>query len=1488
MIRKLIYFLLLLSGISFAQQQSPQQAGIFYASAYYSGQGFLVKGNTVTGSTSVIIAGNSAGGGVQLIDGTTLPINIFFSLSALSPLTFEDANLETVTPTSVTIAPCPPSNISAGGSTLCATVTGNFTKTHGQMVVVKSGTFGLQEAINVATNSGGGIVLVDSSWGGTTSMITGASGNTTVGIQDNRSGQIVQYQWTGTAYAASVPGTPGVTLTLAVAPNAINFNSVQINTDSPSQPVTITNTGNATALITSAAISGSSDFRAPLINACNGNLPPLQSCSIPVLLHPTISSTEPQTTLTINSNAHVDPTNPTNTVTLNGSGTALATFPVSVNSSGTGGALIASGENPPAISCNILPPAANTGACSNNYASGASVTLTATPNPGSTFVTWSGVAGCTTSPVCTFTVSSATTVNATFNLTPVSVTLNLTGAGGGNGSVTSDVSSTNGILNCASVGGVTASGGNQGCSGPYPQGTVVTLTESPGVNSTFAGWSGACSGSTATTCQVPLNSNQTVTANFAGTTVIPITLVQSTTNCAVSGATIACNWGNAMNVGDTYICAIGFPDASSTVSSIADTKTNTITQVPTISPKVGTGLTQAVYYAQNIAAATAGANTTTATLSSSVSGIAGTALTTGTSGGGATATTASVTLTNNNLILIYIAAVLVSGNGPGAISSVIDTGCGLTWVKVASVNYGGTEGTGTSERMELWRTLGNGSTCTITATWGVSVSAKLWTVSKFSGVNTGGTSGSAAVGISATSGNNGLGSPASTTMGTFGSASNGTSAATAMGSQPASVSAGSGMTLLNQQNKMQDEFAAGNISPVQFTWSDGTTPSWGIIGIEIVAASAGRRDMRCAEYSGILQSGSPIDTSAAALGTSATAAPGSITPAAAGELLTDFNLSTQFVLTPATGYTQRIKNTFGDDLEDIEGATTSATNPSVALSTSGNWVASNVAWKPQTGSAPTSFSVTVLGGAGNGAGTVTSNSGSPNLNCPIPSGPTGACSSLVSSGSTDTLTAVASAGSVFVGWGGVTGCSTSANCQIPNITSSATVSATFNLSGTQNYYVNATTGSNSRTGLCAVAGTPAGCDGPWQTWAQGASAGIGASGTVVHFAGTSGSPQTYLAAPTANCGAVGQGTFCVTHGGTSTAQFVLQCDNGLFGAAGSSGNPGPCQLRSSSDVANQQILGTSAASYVTIQGFDIGGDVTHPATLEQSGIQMYTKDGTGLFMNISYNYVHDLGRLYTGNPTEGTGCPQQGLIAYDTGFPFTAGRNGTDGTFIGNFLNNGGDITNVNCNQMHGLYIGAGPRMKVQNNIVGNVPGSGIKMYIANCQSVVSNNLVFHTGWWGILVADAGDGVCAAQGVSPIGLTTVSNNELVNTGFNKACGAIAEASGSGTNLYANNLFISTLVGIQNPLFPVVNCSTTPIPSPSVVSGTNSTATLATTFVSYADNGTGNYQSPASGQAVNTGTTQCIAGGVQSCTPLIAIDGTVRPQGTAIDRGPYEQ
>lgn len=130
-----------------------------------------------------------------------------------------------------------------------------------------------------------------------------------------------------------------------------------------------------------------------------------------------------------------------------------------------------------------------------SYAAGTVVTLIATPNAGSTFAGWSGA--CSGTGSCTVTMNSAQAVTATFNLAvTVNPTLTITTSGTGSGTVSPSPAGTSCGSGCLS----------------FAAGTVVALTAAPNTGSTFAGWSGACSGTGR--CTVTMNSNQTVTATF--------------------------------------------------------------------------------------------------------------------------------------------------------------------------------------------------------------------------------------------------------------------------------------------------------------------------------------------------------------------------------------------------------------------------------------------------------------------------------------------------------------------------------------------------------------------------------------------------------------------------------------------------------------------------------------------------------------------------------------------------------------------------------------------------------------------------------------------------------------------------------------------------------------------------------------------------------------------------------------------------------------
>src|SRR5204862_156506 len=92
-------------------------------------------------------------------------------------------------------------------------------------------------------------------------------------------------------------------------------------------------------------------------------------------------------------------------VTMTAARSATAPFPpqtvaLTLRKARTGSSTVTSA--PAGISCGAT--------CSGSYASGAVVTLTATPAAGSTFSGWTG--GCTGTSTCTVSMSAATTVTA--------------------------------------------------------------------------------------------------------------------------------------------------------------------------------------------------------------------------------------------------------------------------------------------------------------------------------------------------------------------------------------------------------------------------------------------------------------------------------------------------------------------------------------------------------------------------------------------------------------------------------------------------------------------------------------------------------------------------------------------------------------------------------------------------------------------------------------------------------------------------------------------------------------------------------------------------------------------------------------------------------------------------------------------------------------------------------------------------------------------
>jgi hypothetical protein len=92
-------------------------------------------------------------------------------------------------------------------------------------------------------------------------------------------------------------------------------------------------------------------------------------------------------------------------------------------------------------------------------------------------------------------MTAAKSVTATFNAQAFALTTTKSGTGGGT------ITSAPAGINCGST-----------CSANYAPGTSVTLTATAAAGSSFAGWTGACTGTGA--CVVTVNAAKSVNAAF--------------------------------------------------------------------------------------------------------------------------------------------------------------------------------------------------------------------------------------------------------------------------------------------------------------------------------------------------------------------------------------------------------------------------------------------------------------------------------------------------------------------------------------------------------------------------------------------------------------------------------------------------------------------------------------------------------------------------------------------------------------------------------------------------------------------------------------------------------------------------------------------------------------------------------------------------------------------------------------------------------------
>lgn len=174
-------------------------------------------------------------------------------------------------------------------------------------------------------------------------------------------------------------------------------------------------------------------------------------------------------------------------------------------------------STPEGINCSAATPAT----CAAIFKPGTTVTLQATPGASASFAGYTG-AGCGTGASCSFVISVAQNVTATFHgLVQLSVVHN------GPGTVTSNV----GGINC---------GSGSGCTASLAAGTQVTLTATPAPHSAFVSWTGCTS--SVNTCTVTLGADTQITANFVALVDLNLTITGpgSVSSSASNGADIAC------------------------------------------------------------------------------------------------------------------------------------------------------------------------------------------------------------------------------------------------------------------------------------------------------------------------------------------------------------------------------------------------------------------------------------------------------------------------------------------------------------------------------------------------------------------------------------------------------------------------------------------------------------------------------------------------------------------------------------------------------------------------------------------------------------------------------------------------------------------------------------------------------------------------------------------------------------------------------------
>jgi hypothetical protein len=305
----------------------------------------------------------------------------------------------------------------------------------------------------------------------------------------------------------------------------------------------------------------------------------------------------------------------------------------------------------------------------------------------------------------------------------------------------------------------------------------------------------------------------------------------------------------------------------------------------------------------------------------------------------------------------------------------------------------------------------------------------------------------------------------------------------------------------------------------------------------------------------------------------------------------------------------------------------------------------------------------------------------------------------------------------------------------------------------------------------------------------------------------------------------------ISTGGTSEATRVTFQSHNKWRA----------KIAPTSTQGNSNIGVNIGANYVTVQDFEVSATTTTAEGIKCNGVSN---------CKILGNNVHDVG-VSTTTCTSGAGIEN--------------GSSSDNNTISGNYIWNIGPprTASFRCNQQHGIYIGGGINLTVQNNIIFEV-WQGYALHI-NSETNLTNEIVTDN-----TVINVGDSGHASGGPFVLDChATCDNNDFNDNLFANAQGVgncFREIQESGATIGTHNLY-------QNNL--LFNCGTNLF----VTGVAQNTVTANPNFVNYTGDQNGDYSL--------AGTSPAISAGTSTGAPTVDFNRVARPFQGAWSIGAYE-